>query len=129
MGCADTLVGLNFHFTAEFNIGLDPEAGFIVFDKFKKILLVDLDTSIIGVDQAKLAPLFLAEDTPKGRLVKDLYTYMSEKPKKNDPLFCDPLAVLALFRPECIVSGMNIQMHVETRGHRTRGCTVVDYFS
>ena len=31
MGCGDTLVGLHFHFTAEFNIGLDPEAGYIVF--------------------------------------------------------------------------------------------------
>ena len=49
MGTSDTLAGLHTFYTAEFNIGLDPEASYIVFSKFKHITLVSLDTSIMSV--------------------------------------------------------------------------------
>ena len=51
MGGSDTLAGLNHNFCAEFNLGLDPEAAFVVFNRFKNIILASLDTSIIGIDQ------------------------------------------------------------------------------
>lgn len=49
MGCSDTLAGLHDFYTAEFNIGLDPEAGYVVFEKFKNIILCSLDTTVFGV--------------------------------------------------------------------------------
>lgn len=60
-------------------MGLDPEAAYVVFNRFKNILLTTLDSSIIGMDQQTMGVTFTQEKTSKGALVKDLFTYMSEK--------------------------------------------------
>ena len=99
-----------------------------MFKKFKNILLIDLDTSIFNLAQEKLSVLFEKTDTPKAEVVHNVFRYQAEKEKPNPPLLCDPLAVVALFRPKCITSGMNVNIRVELKGHRTRGCTVIDYF-
>jgi len=51
MGCSDTLAGLHTFYTAEFNIGLDAEAAFIVFSKFKDLVLITLDTSCMAIPE------------------------------------------------------------------------------
>lgn len=76
MGGSDTLAGLNKHYAAEFNVGLDPEAGYVVFERFKNILLVDLDTSIIGIDQTKLRVLFEKDSSPSAELIHNVYKFM-----------------------------------------------------
>ena len=128
MGASDTLAGLNHSYSAQFNIGLDPQAAYIVFNRFRNIILASLDTTIIGLDQESLRPLFLNECWPKGALIKDLYTYMSQKLNPNPPTYCDPVSVLVLFRPDSVVCGMNVRMEIETKGKRSRGATVIDYF-
>lgn len=87
-----------------------------------------MDTSIIGIDQQVLGPLFLSDCTAKGSLVKDVYAYMGEKPDPNPPSYCDPVSVLVLFRSDLVLAGMNVRMLVQTRGKRTRGTTILDYF-
>ena len=128
MGGSDTLAGLNISYSAEFNIGLDPEAGYIVFEKFNNIILTTLDTSVIGLDQKAIESLFHHDTTAKGALVADLFAYMGEKPHPNPPSYCDPIAVLVLFRPDVCTSGMQVRMKIKVYGKRTRGSSVIDYF-
>lgn len=51
MGCSDTLAGLHTFYTAEFNIGLDPQAAFVVFQKFKNLVLITLDTTCMSIPE------------------------------------------------------------------------------
>lgn len=48
MSCSDTLAGLHTFYTAEFNAGLDPEAAYVIFEKFKNILLITLEAAIFS---------------------------------------------------------------------------------
>lgn len=127
MGCSDTLAGLHSFYTAEFNVGLDPEAAFVVFEKFKNILVCSLDTTVFDIPTEEAERVFLSDKTPKADFVRKVYAYQYNKPVT--PQVCDPLAVLALFHPESIESGINLRMNIQIKGHRTRGCSVIDYFS
>ena len=60
--------------------------------------------------------------------MKNVYAYMGEKDPPNPPFFCDPLAIMALFRPDCVVAGMNVKINVQLKGSRTRGSTLIDFF-
>lgn len=58
-----------------------------------------------------------------------MYSYMETKPDPKPPTYCDPLAVLVLFRPDVVVRGLGARVKIETKGARTRGISLVDYFS
>lgn len=69
------------------------------------------------------------ENTKKAKFIKDVFLYQYHKQPPLIPLVCDPIAVVALFRPDLIKSGINLKVDVHLKGKATRGCTTIDYFS
>lgn len=100
MGTSDTLAGLHDFYTAEFNIGLDPEAAHVLFHKFKNIVVSSLDTTVFNIDDSKTEKLFLSNHNAKADFVRKLHEYQYNKPLT--PKVCDPLAVMFLFRPDLV---------------------------
>ena len=45
------------------------------------------------------------------------------------PQVVDPLAIIAFFRPDIITRGTYVRLRIQVKGHRTRGCSMIDYFS
>lgn len=73
MGTSDTLAGLHDFYTAEFNIGLDPEAGHVLFQKFKNIIVCSLDTTVCNIDDSKTTKLFLSNNNAKADFVRKIH--------------------------------------------------------
>jgi inosine-uridine nucleoside N-ribohydrolase len=46
-----------------------------------------------------------------------------------NPQVVDPLAVLCLFKPEVVTEGLYVKVKIQFKGQRTRGCSIIDYFS
>ena len=126
MGSSDNLVGMNHAFTAEFNISLDPEAAYLVLNSFAEVVVVSFDTTICNINPKDTLHLLSDEKTKKSKFVSDIY---GEIKKKHDPSICDPLAFFPLFRPDCVQSGVKIEMIIELKGKRTRGATKVNWFN
>lgn len=127
MGTSDTLAGLHDFYTAEFNIGLDPEAGHVLFHKFKNIIVCSLDTTVFNIDDSKTEKLFLSNHNAKADFVRKIHEYQYNKPLT--PKVCDPLAIMFLFRPDLVKEGCYVRFRIIIKGHRTRGCSMIDYFS
>lgn len=51
MGCSETMMGLHSFYTAEFNIGLDPEASYAVFERFNNIIVSCLEMAIFSIPE------------------------------------------------------------------------------
>ena len=110
MGTSDTFAGLHSFYTAEFNIGLDPEAAYVIFQKFKNILVCSLDTTIFDIPSQEPECLFLSDKTAKADFVRKVHVYQYKKPLT--PQVCDPLAVLVLFKPDVVKSGINLKIDI-----------------
>lgn len=65
----------------------------------------------------------------KSRFVKEIFSYQYGKPTPVIPTVIDPLAVLALFCPEAVIDGMAVKVNIHIQGERTKGCSVIDFFS
>lgn len=126
MGCSDTLAGLHSFYTAEFNVGLDPEAAYAIFEKFSNIIVSSLDTTCFSIDAELTKEVFLSNKTPKAEFIRRVHVHIL---KTMVPHVIDPLAVFVIFKPDIVTSGVNLRINIEVKGHRTRGCSIVDYFS
>ena len=74
LGSADTLIGLNEYFAAEFNFALDPEAVSCVLRSFSYIMIASLETAFFTFSKEEINILFKKTDTEKGKFVMDIYS-------------------------------------------------------
>lgn len=115
---------------AEYNIWADPEAAAIVFGSGVPLIMAGLDvTHQFIVDESRIDDV-AAIHGPFASALADLFrffaaNYVERHDDMRGAALHDPLAVLALSRPELFESTMR-WVAVETRGEHTRGMTVID---
>ncbi len=115
---------------AEFNVWADPDAAAIVFGCGAPIRMAGLDVTHQFLVTPERVDEVGAIDTPFAALVADLFrffvgNYLSRHDAIRGAALHDPLAVLALSRPE-LFTGTDRHVTVETHGAHTAGMTVID---
>ena len=125
MGAAVHAKG-NRNITAEFNIYIDPEAAYMVFERFPLIEVVPWETCIAKEHQ--LPHEFLIEYTSGtscvGQFIKNI-TKLDEG--QSTVFFCDPLTMAVAIDPSMITKSSLREGYVELTGKYTRGMTVVNW--
>ena len=116
--------------SAEFNIWADPDAAAIVFDCGLPITMAGLDVTHQFLVTPERITTVDALDTPFTTMIADLFrfftrNYVSRHDHIRGAALHDPLAVLALTRPE-LFQGTDRHVTIETRGEHTAGMTVID---
>ena len=114
----------NFTPSAEFNIGVDPEAASRVFASGVKILMCGLDVT----NKALLTPEYLLTLKKLGRsgeMLHAIFSHYRSGSMTTGMRMHDLCAVAALVRPE-IFTWHSCFVAVETQGEWTSGNTIVD---
>jgi purine nucleosidase len=122
----------NTHINAEFNIYFDPEAAYIVFDRWPMVRVLDWETTMAtGLTKSDMEVL-LAINTPKGEFFKKMSATTRAFLKehfKTDMMFApDGLAMAAAIEPSIINRKEVRHLSVELSGEQSRGLTIVDWF-
>ena len=125
MGGAARLPG-NVTPVAEFNIYADPQAAAIVFQQPWRVTMVGLDvTNKVPLTRAERDAL--AEHTsPEAVLVREVTRHIFDERGIQAMALHDPLAVAVAIQPD-LVTTIEREVQVETRGEHTLGQTVVDF--
>ncbi len=128
MGGAVTGRG-NTTVSAEFNIGFDPEAAYVVFSGWPQVELVDWElTTRHGIAFDAIAR-WAAADNPQARFFEAIsrktraWSQVRGRPKLA---LADPLAVAVALDPDIVVSSTARHVDISVEGV-TRGATVVDW--
>jgi inosine-uridine nucleoside N-ribohydrolase len=110
---------------AEFNIYADPEAAAVVFSQAWPLTMVGLDvTNQVHLTRAECHSL--AQDSAREAvLVREVTRHLFDVRNEDVIALHDPLAVAVAFQPD-LVTTLEREVQVETRGEHTRGQTVVD---
>lgn len=115
---------------AEFNIAIDPEAAYIVFNEAWPVVMIGLDLTHQAVATQDVVARIAAIDTTPARFVVGLLRYLrtayQQAPGFNDPPVHDPCAVAYLIDPK-IVQTRRVPVDIELTGAITRGMTVADF--
>jgi inosine-uridine nucleoside N-ribohydrolase len=110
---------------AEFNIYADPEAAAIVFAQPWPVTMVGLDVTsrvqLTGADRDALRN----QTSPEATLVRELTHRLFDVLGYSAMSLHDPLAVAVAADPS-LVTTVETQLQVETRGEHTTGQTVAD---
>jgi inosine-uridine nucleoside N-ribohydrolase len=113
---------------AEFNIYADPLAAAIVFQQPWRVTMVGLDVT----NQARLTrterDVVAQHTSPEAVLVSEVTRHLFEIRGAEAIALHDPLAVAVAMQPDLITT-LERQVQVETRGEHTLGQTVVDFRS
>ncbi len=119
--------------SAEFNTHADPDAAAIVFEAWPKFTLVSWETTMAHPFHAGQVAEMLAMQSPRAEFfrkitantLKFIHEYLGQ-----DMLFgADFLAVAAAVEPQIVTYAEERYLDVELQGAKTRGQTVVDWFS
>ena len=111
--------------TAEFNIYADPHAAAVVFEQDWPVTMVGLDvTNQVVLTRAEREAL-AGSTSAEGVLVREVTRYLFEVRGVEAMALHDPLAVGVAVQPD-LVTGVERDVDVETRGELTLGQTVVD---
>lgn len=131
MGGAVTGKG-NTHITAEFNIYFDPEAAYIVFDRWPMVQVLDWETTLATSLTKDDVDTLFAIDTPKAKFFKktiaNTMAFIKEHFKMDTMFAPDGLAMAAALEPSIIKRKEVRYLSVELSGEQSRGLTVVDWF-
>jgi purine nucleosidase len=124
MGGAARLPG-NVTPVAEFNIYADPQAAAIVFQQAWRVTMVGLDvTNQVHLTRAERDAL-AGHTSPEAVLVREVTRHLYDLRQVDAMALHDPLAVAVAIQPD-LVTTIEREVHVETRGEHTLGQTVVD---
>lgn len=131
MGGAVNAVGNISRVTAEFNIGTDPEAAFMVLRAIPHAVMVGwevtLEHPLSWADFDRLCAL----QTPEAAFFRGMTHKVSQRwrtVKGNDGhLLPDPLAMAVTLEPSLVLEQSRRFVTVELGGTHTRGQTVVNY--
>ncbi|MFW2333067.1 nucleoside hydrolase [Ilumatobacter sp.] len=115
---------------AEFNVWADPEAAAVVFGSGADITMAGLDVTHQFLVTSDRIEQVAAMDSPFTNMITDLFRFFSENYiSRHDRIrgaaLHDPLAVLALARPD-LFEAVDRHVAVETIGEHTAGMTVID---
>lgn len=130
MGGAVTGRGNTDIASAEFNIGFDPEAAFLVFQQWPQLTLVDWEATLAHAPSVDDVRAIFAKDTPRARFMKSISSkteaFVRSKGSKTWA-WADPLAMLAAISPGAVVERAQRGARVILDGPFTRGQTLVDW--
>ena len=111
---------------SEFNLWCDPEASFIVFDRFPLLEIIPWETCIAPEHQFSLE--FLNEYTSgvskRGEFIKCI-TKINKN--KSTLYFCDPITVAIAIDPSIVLKSTLTDGHIELSGNYTRGMSVINW--
>lgn len=120
----------NWSAVAEFNIKVDPEAAYIVFNEKWPVTMVGLDLTHQALATAPVEAEIAGLGTDLGDFVVGLFGYFREAYKNaqgfDDPPVHDPCTVAYLIDPT-VVSMRRAPVSVELTGTLTTGMTVADF--
>ena len=121
----------NTNITAEFNVYADPEAAFIVFERWPKVRVLSWETTMGHVLTAENLDEIFALKTPKSKFFHDtnqIVLKFAQEVMHQRMLFApDGLTVAAAINPKVINRKEEHYMSVELSGKNTRGMTYVDW--
>lgn len=120
----------NWTATAEFNIGIDPEAAHIVFNEPWRLTMVGLDLTHQALATHEVEQEIAALDTAPARFVGELltffrHTYRDVQGFEHPPVH-DPCAVALVIDPS-VMTVRRVALDVELTGTLTLGMTVADF--
>lgn len=120
----------NWSAVAEFNIKVDPEAAYMVFNEKWPVTMVGLDLTHQALATAPVEAEIAGLGTDLGDFVVGLFGYFREAYKNaqgfDDPPVHDPCTVAYLIDPT-VVSVRRAPVSVELTGTLTTGMTVADF--
>lgn len=129
MGGAVTARG-NIRIPVEFNIGFDPEAARIVFERWPQLELVDWEATLRHGLLHDECDRWFAGDDPKARFydrISRQTRLWSASSRGQRWHSADALAMAQVLEPEGALEVTDRAVLVELGGRHTRGMTVVDW--
>ena len=124
------ILGGNATLQAEFNIYVDPEAARIVFESGVKLTMVPLDvcnqTTLGSGEIEQLEAVGTACADAVASLLRYSHAISTRMGLKGCPVY-DAVTAAYLLRPDLFSCG-DFVVAIETRGVKTRGKTVVDWY-
>lgn len=125
MGAAVHAKG-NRSLVSEFNFWFDPEASYMVIERFPLVELVPWETCIAPEHQFSLDFLqeYKSSQSPAGVFINKI-TKIREG--RSSVFFCDPITLCICIDPTIVLQSSRTECRVEINGNLTRGMTVVNW--
>ncbi|WP_127159810.1 nucleoside hydrolase [Xanthomonas arboricola] len=120
----------NITAAAEFNIGFDPEAAYIVFRGFPQFDVADWEATIAHGLLHRDVEQWLAADSARARFYEEISRktrLWSEDSRGEHWYAADALAMAFALHPEGAQRLEQRPVHIELTGTHTRGMTLVDW--
>lgn len=122
----------NWSAVAEFNIKIDPEAAYIVFNEKWPVTMVGLDLTHQALATPDVVDSIRALKTKPGDFVVELLKFFGTVYKKEQgfdyPPVHDPCAV-AYVIDQTVMTTQRVPVNIELNGNLTLGMTVADFRS
>lgn len=111
---------------SEFNVWCDPEASFIVFDRFPLLEIVPWETCIAPENQFSIDFLneYTSGVTQQGEFIKSITKVQHNK---STVFFCDPITLAIAIDPSIVLKSTLTEGHIELSGKHTRGMSVINW--
>ncbi len=123
-GCGNTSPG------TEFNIGFDPEAARIVFERWPQFELVDWELCVRQAWSFERFEAWLAADDYRARfysVISRQHRTYSRTQGRQGVVVADALAMAVALQPQIVTQTEARYVSIELDGELTRGMTVVDW--
>jgi purine nucleosidase len=123
----------NTNITAEFNVYVDPEAAYIVFEHWPKVRVLSWETTMAYTYSEQDLERFFALNTPKSKFFQKtngvILKFIEERMHRKMLFAPDGLAVACAIDPSLITRKEDHYLSVELSGKNTRGETFVDWWN
>lgn len=120
----------NWSAVAEFNIKIDPEAAYVVFNEKWPVTMIGLDLTHQALATPEVMAKIAALNTKPAKFVCDLIDFFGKMYKKEQgfdaPPVHDPCAVAYVIDPT-LIKTRRVPITVELTGTHTLGMTVCDF--